>query len=44
MAQAAVLVEQSQPYGILITNGEFTSFVDKKWCTKCKIKKKHQIF
>lgn len=35
MTKAAVLIDDSQPYGILITNGEFTSFVDKGWCTKC---------
>lgn len=25
-------MEQSQPYGILITNGEFTAFCAKPWC------------
>lgn len=35
MTKAAVQVEASQPSGILITNGEFTSFVDKGWCNIC---------
>lgn len=35
MTKAAVQVDASQPYGILITNGEFTAFVDKNWCTIC---------
>ena len=28
MTNASVQVDQSQPYGILITNGEFTAFCD----------------
>eukprot|EP00937_MAST-01D_sp_MAST-1D-sp2_P000523 g523.t1 len=29
---ASVLVEQSQPFGVLITNGEFTAFCDGGFC------------
>jgi len=30
-ANASILVEQSDPWGLLITNGEFTSFIDPNW-------------
>jgi hypothetical protein len=32
---ASVVVDQGQPYGILITNGEFTAFIDKNFCPSC---------
>jgi hypothetical protein len=31
-ANASVQVDASQPYGILITNGEFTAFCNSDWC------------
>jgi len=34
MANASVLVEAADPWGILITNGEFTSFVDPNFGTE----------
>lgn len=36
MTNASVLVEQSQPMGILITNGEFTAFCDAPHFTFCE--------
>ncbi len=33
-ANASVLVESADPWGILITNGEFTSFVDPNFGTQ----------
>jgi len=35
MTKAAVLVDAAQAPGILITNGEFTAFNSKDWCTVC---------
>lgn len=34
MANASVLVESSDPWGILVTNGEFTAFVDSNFGTE----------
>lgn len=32
---ASVLVEDLQPMGLQITNGEFTAFIDRHWCSVC---------
>jgi len=34
MANASIYVESTQPMGLLITNGEFTAFVDPNFGTQ----------